>query len=210
MKRQGLVAAAVLLAVIVAVVLVLQRGRHDGASQPGGTTGERVFVSDSLGVRVRLPDSAGWTLRREPPGLPDGRIVSAVHESDRAGVRVLILPATSDTKLEEVFEGRKKQLAPIFGVDDLDKTIAQVIRDETRQIGGHVFKQWQGRTHPIEVPGEPSAEVVFLWLMTVDSNRSIECLGLVRFPSKRTPEEQAASEALLHDTIYILQSFEVR
>jgi hypothetical protein len=209
MKRQGLVAAVVLVAVIVAVVLVLQRGRNNNAARPGAT-GERVFVQDSLGVRIRLPDSPGWSLRREPEGLPDGRVVTALHDSDRASVRVVILPATSDTKLEQVFEARKKQLAPLFGVDDLDKVIAQLIRDETRQIGGNVFKQWQARTHPIEVPGEPASEVVFLWLMTVQPTRSIECLGLVRFPSERNPEEQAKSEALLQDTIYILQSFEVR
>jgi hypothetical protein len=195
MKRQGLVAAAVLVAVIVAVVLVLQRGRNNGAP-PSGTTGERVFVQDSLGVRIRLPDSPGWSLRREPAGLPDGRVVTALHDSDRASVRVIVLPATPDTRLEQVFEARKRQLAPVFGVDNLDKVVAQVIRDETRQIGGQVFKQWQVRTHPIEVPGEPSSEIVFFWLMTVQPTRSIECLGMVRFPSDRAPDEQAKSEAL--------------
>lgn len=209
MKRQGLIAAVVLIAVIGAVVLVLQRGRKNHDAKPG-TTGERVFVDDSLGVRIRLPDSPGWSLRRESAGMSDGRVVTALHDSDRASVRVIVLPATPDTRLEQVFEARKKQLAPAFGVDDLDKVVAQVIRDETQQVGGNVFKQWQARTHPIEVPGETVSEVVFMWLMTVAPGRSIECLGLVRFPSDRSPEEQAKSEALLQDTIYILQSFEVR
>jgi hypothetical protein len=209
MKRQGIVVVAVLVAVAVAGLLVLQRGKGTPKTAAPSAT-ERVFVDDSLGVRLRLPDSPGWSLRREPPGSPDGRVVTAVHTSDRASVRLVVLPAVEGTKVEEVFEARKKQVAPAFSVDRLDKVIARVIRDETQEVNGRPFLQWQAQTHTITVPGEKPATVIFFWLMTVRPPHSIECLGTLRFAAESSPEEQAQTEALLNDLVYMLQSFEVR
>jgi hypothetical protein len=209
MKRQGVVALVAALVLIAAVVLIARRGRAPDTGGADATASARVFVSDSLGFRVRLPDSPGWTLRRDPPA-PDGRVVSAVHQDEKAVVRVLALPAEPGTTLNAVFEARRKEFAATLGVTDLDAVLAEVLRDETRDINGRMFRQWQAITKPAaEAGGEPT-NIVFMWLMTVDATRSLECIGLVRTPAQPTPEEGQAADALLRDIIYILQSFEVR
>lgn len=207
MKRQGIVTVAVVVVVAAAVLLFATRREKTPAGEPG--LEGRAFVDDSLGVRLRLPDAPGWSLRREPPG-PDGRIVSAVHEQGTATVTLVLQPIAGDADLDGVFRRRQEQIARFFGVSDLQKVIARVHKDEKQEINGRLYRQWQAMTHPVEVPGERPSSVVLMWLQTLQSGRSAECLGMMRFPTDASPEEQAASDVLLRDIAYILQSFEVR
>lgn len=206
MKRQGLVAVAVVVVVALGVLLLALRRERTPAD--GSAATERVFTSDSLGVRMRLPDSPGWSLRREPPN-PDGRIVSAVHDKGTATIVVVVQPLEGDWDLQRVFERRQAQFASHFGVTDLEKAIVRVLKDDTKDVGGRVYHQWQAMTHPIEVPGERPASVVLMWLQTLQPERSVECLGMMRFPPDADPEERLAADALLRDVAYVLQSFEV-
>jgi hypothetical protein len=213
MKRSWIVPAAVVVAIAVAVVaLVARRGGHTAAPpQPGvATIAARVFSDDSLGIRLRIPESPGWTLQRDLDVRPDGRVVTANHSSDLASARVFVLPATPDTNVEGLLEGRKKEIATVFGVQDLEKAVAGTVRNEKKDINGHAFRQWQAVTQPVTAPGEKSSRIVFLWLGTVASGHSLECLGIVRYHEPPTPEEQQSTDALLRDLSYIMQSFEVR
>lgn len=208
MRRQVLV-AAIALVLVVAGVIVARRGRAPETPATPGVDGARVFVSDSIGVRLRLPPSEGWTFRPEPSG-PDGRVVAAMHSSERAMVRVFALPVTPATTLDMVFQARKQQIANVFGASDLDKIIASELHNETKTINNRVFRQWQAISQPAAEVGQSPTTIVFMWLLTVDPVRSLECIGLVRAPVTPTPEEQQATDALLRDVAYILQSFEVR
>jgi hypothetical protein len=208
MQRQGLVAAAVVVALVSTVVILARRGGVGTQLETPGT--ERVFVSDSLGIRLRLPDSPEWSLRREPVGSPDGRVVSAIHTGEKAVVRVFALPATPGTKLDDVFAARQRQFATVFNVPQLDAIVSKVLADEKKELNGRTFRQWQAITKPGLGTGEAPATFVFMWLQTVDPVRSLECIGLVRAPVQPTPEERTAADRLLAEVAYILQSFEVR
>jgi hypothetical protein len=210
MKRQGLVAIAVIVALAGVVAMLARRG-GGGSSEPASTTSDtRFFVDDSLGLRLRIPDSPGWSLRPEPPGNADGGIVTAVHEGGRAVVRVIVQRVQPEETLDDVLAARKRQMARAFGVDDLDPVIAKVMRDEQHEVNGRMFRQWQAVSQPSANPeGEPET-IVFMWLLTLDGSRSIECLGMIRSPVHPKPEDQHEIEGLLGDVAYILQSVELR
>jgi hypothetical protein len=208
MKRQGLVAIVVIVALAGVVAMLARRG--DVGSSGPATADPRFFVDDSLGLRLRLPETAGWSLRPEPAGNAEGALVTAVHEGGHAVVRVLVLPVQADATLDDVLTARKRWMARAFGVDDLDPVVAKVIHDERREMNGRPFRQWQAVTQPSVNPeGEPES-IVFMWLLTKDDVRSIEFLGMVRLPAKPTPEQQVEADGLLGDVAYILQSVEVR
>ena len=209
MKRQGLVVVAVLAAAGIAAAVFLLGNRHGGGEREGGGLEGRALVDDSLGVRLRLPESSGWVLRRERRGV-DGRVVSAVHEKGRAIVHIYALPCTPDEDLGDVFRRRQEAIAAVFGVKDLNQVVANVMRDSVKDVDGKPIRQWQALTRTIEVPGEKPSNVVFMWLLAKRPEQSIECIGMVRFPAQRTPEEQAEGDARLRDVSYILQSFQVR
>lgn len=208
MKRQGLVAIVVIVALAGVVTLLARRG---GDQEPDGMAADaRFFVDDSLGLRLRIPDSPGWSLRREPPGNTDGGLVTAVHGSGRAVVRVIVLPTRQDETLDDVLAVRKRQMARAFGVDDLDPVIAKVMRDEQHDVDGRSFRQWQAVSQPSANPEGQPETIVFMWLLTLDGSRSVEVLGMVRSPVAPKSEDQAEIEGLLGDVAYILQSVEFR
>ncbi len=215
MKRSWIVPAAIVLAIVVAIVALVARRGGPGTAQPASGTGTqtiatRVYSDDSLGIRLRIPESPGWTLERDLGVRPDGRVVTANHASGLATARVFVLPTTPATNIDAILEARKKEIAVAFGVDDLDKAVAGTVRDERKDINGHTFRQWQAVTQPVVAPGEKSSRLVFLWLGTVTPGHSLECLGIVRYHDLPTPEEQQTTDALLRDASYVMQSFEVR
>src|SRR5262245_23612963 len=82
------------------------RGTPEGAPpadaeipQPGQ------FVSDSLGVGLVLPNSPGWSFRRDPP-TPGGPYITALHQSQRASVRLFVHPKPEAVNLDEVIRRR--------------------------------------------------------------------------------------------------------
>ncbi len=213
MKRSWVAPAAVVLAIVIAVVALVARRSGQSAAPPASgtaTIAARVFSDDSLGVRLRIPDSAGWTLQRDLGLRPDGRVVTANHSSELATVRVFVLPVRQATSVDGLLDGRKKEIATAFGVQDLDKAVAGRVKDEKKDINGRPFRQWQAVTQPVMAPGEESSRIVFFWLGTVTPVRSFECLGIVRYHDPPTPDEQQSTDALLRDLSYVMQSFEVR
>lgn len=211
MKRPSIAVAAVFLAVAVAVgALVLRRGASRSETPAGALAAgdARAFVSDSLAMRVRVPD-AGWMLRRDEQRRPDGRVVVATSQDSAATVRVFVLPAGPETSLDGVFEARKRQIAGLFGIDDLDKVIASTIRDEKKDLGPHTFRQWQAVSQPVDEPGSGPRRIMFMWMVTVTPQRSYECIGLLRFPAVPSQDDQERVDATLRDMAYVLQSFEV-
>ena len=210
MKRSWVVVAAVAVAVVLVVVLLARRGNEPTTSSDASTTlAERMYQNDSLGVRLRIPETPGWSLQQEPPG-PDGRVVSATHSDGTATVRVLVLPATPETTVQGVFEARKRQIASTFNLDSMDKLIAQELQDQSQEVAGRMHRQWQAVSNPIQAPGEEPSRVVFMWLVTATPSHSYECIGLVRIPATPDEAEQATADALLRDVAFILQSFELR
>jgi hypothetical protein len=211
MQRSWIVIAAVAVAIAVAIALLARRGGtpSDPIAGAGNAFDSRVYQSDSLGLRMRIPDTPGWTLERVGANA-DGRLAIANHDSKMASVELVALPATPETTVDGVLEARQKQLALAFGVKNVDQAIARVMHDEHREVGGRSIRQWQAVSNPIEVPGEPPARAAFMWVVTATPSKSIECLGLVRFPAQADAASQERSDALLRDVAYILQSFEVR
>jgi hypothetical protein len=207
MQRQSIVAIAVIAAIVLAVGLFMKQG--GGKQGDGNTIESRAFNDDSLGVRLRLPESPGWSLRREPPSA-DGRVLTAVHSGDRATVQLFSTPPQEGVDLEGIFSRRQAAVAQMFQVRSLDQVIARVMKDETQPINGRPYRQWQAITQPVEVPGGKPESICFMWLQTLRPTGSLECLGMVRFPAQATPEEQAEVDGLIRDVSYILQSFEVR
>ena len=211
MKRPSIAVAAVLVAVAVAVgALVVRRGasRSEAPGNSVPAQDVRAFVSDSLAMRVRVPDS-GWTLRRDASMRRDGRVAVATNQDSTAYVWVFVLPAGPQTSLGGVFLARKNEIAAKFGVADLDKMIATTIRDEKKDLGGHTFRQWQAVSQPVDEPGVGPQRVMFMWVLTVTPQRSYECISLVRFPAVASPEDQQKVDRTLRDLAYVLQSFEV-
>jgi hypothetical protein len=209
MKRPSLAVIAVVIAVAVAVgALVMRRSATRSGSADTAAADQRAFVSDSLAMRIRVPDT-GWTLQRDRGVRADGRVTVANNQDSTATVRVFVLPAAPETTVEGLFAARKKQIASVFGVDNLDKVIATTVRDETKDVGGHRFRQWQAVSQGMDEPGGTPKRLMFMWLMTVTPQRTYECLGLVRFPVMPTAEEQPRIDATLRDVAYVLQSFEV-
>src|SRR2546422_1977458 len=102
MRRTLLLALAVVAAVTLASGLLV-KGRHRKASDAASARNARSFVSDSLGVSLRLPDSPGWTLRREP-ALPGGPVVTAVHQSKKATLRLFVSTLGEARDLETVLQ----------------------------------------------------------------------------------------------------------
>jgi hypothetical protein len=206
MNRQWLVVVAVLAAVGLAVLLFARRGPQ---TDPAGILPDGTFVDDSLGVMLRLPASAGWTLRREPANA-EGAIASASHTSGLATVRVFVQRLQPSDSLATLFDRRQASIASVFGVQDLDQVIAQVLQDNRREVAGHPYRQWQALSAPVDVPGEDPSRVVFLWLLTTRPERGYEAIGMVRVPAQITPEGQARSDSLLADVAFMMQSFQVR
>lgn len=207
MQRQSIVAIAVIAAIVLAVGLFMKQGGRNESG--GGTIESRAFSDDSLGVRLRLPESPGWSLRREPPSA-DGRVLTAVHSSDRATIQLFSTPLQEGLDLAGLFSRRQATVAQLFQVRSLDQVIARVIKDETQPVNGRPYHQWQAITQPVEVPGGKPESICFMWLQTLRPAGCLECLGMVRFPAQPTPEEQAEIDGLIRDVSYILQSFEVR
>jgi hypothetical protein len=211
MKRPWIAIAAVFVAVVVAILaLVLRPSPAPPGGLPAGTAADRAFVDDSLGVRMRVPDKPEWTLVREPAARSDGRVVSANHSSGRATVRIFVRTVPPETTIDKVLAARKQEVASAFGVRDLDTAIAHVMKDEMKTVNDQTFHQWQAVTRPVEVVGEEQGTVMFMWLTSLRGNHSYEGVGMVRLPSPPKPEDEQASNALLADLAYILQSFEVR
>ncbi len=211
MKRQWIV-AALALAAAAAVAVWFVRGSN--REKPAGSTavaGGRVFANDSLGVRLRLPESAGWSLR--PDALPrsDGRVVVALHEGAKsAGVSVFVLPMPADVTLSDIFKSRMRQMGSLFGVDDMSKAIAHVVRDTTSTCDGDPCRQYQAISLNALGPDEKPTRAMLMWMIRSHGGRAYECIGLTWAPvGAVSPEEQAASEALASDVAYIMQSFEV-
>jgi hypothetical protein len=201
------------LAAALVVVFLLVRPKGDKNPAPAGSAStERVFASDSLGVRLRLPDSAGWNLKPDTAARTDGRVVVALHDgSPSAGVSVLVLPAQSDVTLEAVFRARQRQMGGLFGVDDLSKAVAHVVRDTTAACDGDPCRQYQAISMNALGADEKPIRAMFMWVGRLHAGRSYECIGMAWAPAGPvTPEEQARSESLLNDMAYIMQSFEIR
>lgn len=210
MKRPSTTVIAVLAVVALAVGAMVWRLGAPREATPGVavTNDARAFISDSLAMRVRVPDT-GWTLRREGASRSDGRVVVAANQDSTGYVSVFVLPAGPETTLDGLLAARKKQVAAVFGVDDLDKVIAKTIRDETKEIAGHTFRQWQAVSQPADEPGAAPRIIMFMWVLTVTPQRSYECIGLIRYPAQTTPEERQRLEGTLRDLAYVLQSFEL-
>jgi hypothetical protein len=144
MKRQGIVAVVAIVALVIAVVFLARRGSVGGEKEAGGeATGSRFYASDSLGFRLRIPDSPDWTLRTEPAGQPDGSILTAMHSNEMAIVRVFTHPAAPGETVDDVFEARKRVFAKFFGIDDLDSAIAKVMQEGHHELEGRHSRQWQ-------------------------------------------------------------------
>jgi hypothetical protein len=212
MKRQWIVAGVALAAALVAVFLLV-RPKGEKLSNPAETTGtERVFANDSLGIRLRLPDSEGWQLRPDTAPRNDGRVVAALHDgTPPSGVSVMVLPAQPDVTLEDIFRARQRQLGGVFGVDDLSKAVARVVRDTTTTCDGDPCRQYQAVSMNALGADEKPIRAVFMWVGRLHGGSSYECIGMAWAPAGPvTPEDQVRSESLLNDMAYIMQSFEIR
>jgi hypothetical protein len=207
MQRRSIVAVAAIAALVLAVSLFM---KPSGRKEAGGSTvTSNTFTDDSLGVRMRLPESSGWSFRREPAAA-DGRRASVVHADGRATLQLYAAPLPENLGIDDVFTRRQADVAAMFQARSLDQVIARVLKNETQSINGRPYRQWQAITQPVEVPGGKVESICFMWLQTVRANSSIELLGMVRFPAQPTPAEQTATDALVRDVSYVLQSFEVR
>jgi hypothetical protein len=206
MKRPFLVALAVAALVSLAVGLLRGHGKGSGA-KPQGVLG-RSFVSDSLGVSLRLPESPGWTLRRDHSDS-SGAVVTAKHDGGRATVRLLLTPSEGQD-LQAVFRQRQAQVAAVFGVQDLNSIVTQVIKDEHKVVDGYPTLQWQAITDVGQVAGEKPSTFMFMWEIFLLKSHAVECLGIVRFDAQPKPEDRAELEGLLQDVAFILQSVQFR
>jgi hypothetical protein len=186
------------------------RGTQEGAQpadaefpQPGQ------FVSDSLGVGLVLPSSPGWSFRRDPP-TPGGPYITALHQSQRASVRLFVHPKPEAANLDEVIRRRRDQLAGAFHVRDLDVLVERVIREERRPIRDYAAWQWQAVTQPVAVAGEAPSRVMFLSEAVERPDRIFEMLGLLRFPAASSSAQEDSTRALLEDLSFVMQSLQVR
>ena len=207
MKRLVLVGLAAAALVSLAVLLLRGHGKSP-AKQPENVLLARAFMSDSLGVSLRLPESTGWSLRRDP-AESSGAVVTARHEGGRATVRLFVTPST-DPDLDLALRRRQAQVATIFGVKDLNAIITKVIRNERNVVDGYPTLQWQAMTDVGEAPGEAPSYVMFMWELVVLKTHTVECLGMVRCEAQPKEEGKAAIEGLQQDVAFILQSAQFR
>jgi len=208
--RRSLIVALAVVAAVVAAVFFLRRGTQPGNEEAtSDLLLSRFFVSDSLGMSLRLPESKRWVLRRGRGGTEP--VVSATCEGEAATVRVFASPITADLgDLEAVLRRRQAEMAGKLGVKNLDDVIEAVLRNEKQVIDGSPALQWQASSVPIESAGEKAQRIVFMWQMVKRPARVFECIGLVRVPSKASDQEMAEADILLQDVVFILQSFQVR
>ena len=100
--------------------------------------------------------------------------------------------------------------ATYFGVPNLDDAIADVLQDARTELNGHPALQWQSITKVMGSEGEPTVQIMFLWVATVQPEWVFECLGMLRFPVNASPEEQAAASQQMEDLASVVESFRVR
>jgi hypothetical protein len=212
MKRQWIVAGVALAAALVAVFM-LARPKGEKKPAPGSPAAtERVFASDSLGVRLRLPDSPGWKLQSDAAPRTDGRVVAALHDgTPPSGVSVMVLPTQPEVTLDDIFRARQRQMGSIFGVDDLSKAIARVVRDTTTTCDGDPCRQYQAISMTALGADDKPIRAMLMWVGRLHGGQSYECVGMAWAPAGPvTPEDQVRSETLFNDMAYIMQSFEIR
>ena len=99
MKRQLPWIVVGLIALLVAAAL-LRRQPAVSTSSDAEVNTEGHFASDSLGVSLFLPDSPGWSFRREP-AIPNEPYMSAVHEGENAIVKLYASRTTPGIDLDE-------------------------------------------------------------------------------------------------------------
>ena len=208
MKRQLPWIVVGLIAVVVAAAL-LRRQPAVSTSSDREVNTEGHFASDSLGVSLLLPNSPGWSFRREPP-IPGEPYMSAVHAGENAIVKLYASRTTPGIDLDEVVDRRRAHLASFFGVPNLDDAMSEVMQNARTELNGHPTLQWQAMTKVMGAEGEPTVQIMFLWVATVQPEWVFECLGMLRFPAAPTPEEQQVTGALMHDMASIVESFRVR
>jgi hypothetical protein len=208
LRRRVLWAVSILLLVVIAVV-VLRRDAARVESPDAEVNTEGHFVSDSLGVTLLLPQSPGWSFRRDPP-VPGGSYITAVHESQRATVRLFVKAVEPGTTLESVLQQRRIWMASLFGADSLDQIIAKVMQEEMSQVDGHPLLQWQAMTHPLSIEEGRRSRVMFMWSATVWPQNAYECIAMMLIPTDLLPEEQREYDALVQDVASIMQSFRIR
>ena len=203
MKRALIGAVAVVL--LIGAILYLRRApvaTQEVASNPN------LYENDSLGVGMPLPQSPGWSFRYAP-NVPGGGVVMAVHEGEKASVR-LYAHAKPPATLQEVVAARRKELASIFQVEDLDQVVEHVIKNDYVQFQGHPAWQWQGVTEAVAVAGEEPQKVMFMLLALEREERIFDIVGILAFPARATPEQQQAVQALSNDLQFVLANLQLR
>ncbi len=205
MKRNlVIVLAAVVLAV---AVWWLRRGPQATGEAPARVAGQ--YLNDSLGVGMLLPSTPGWSFRYAPD-VPGGGLAMAIHAGQTASVRLYEHARTDVSGLEEVIRDRRKQLAEVFQVTEVDSVIESVIKEEFVDFDGHPAWQWQAVTEPVAVAGKEPQRVMFMLLILERPEHVFEAVGILGYPARPTPEQQAALQALANDITFILGSFQVR
>lgn len=205
MKRNlWIVLAAVVFAV---AVWWLRRSPQPTTDVPPSAHGQ--YLNDSLGVGMLLPSSPGWSFRYAPD-VPGGGLAMAVHAGQTASVRVYGHAKTEAAGLEEVIRNRRKQLADLFQVTELDSVIQDVIKNEYIEFEGHPAWQWQGVTEPVAVAGKEPQRVMFMLLILERAENIFEAVGVLGYPARPTPAQQDTLQALANDIAFVLGSFQVR
>ncbi|MFQ5599887.1 MAG: hypothetical protein ACE5G2_04955 [Candidatus Krumholzibacteriia bacterium] len=208
MKRAILMALGAI-AVIVLAVTLLRRGPESAVQSDPEFVQAGQFLSDSLGVGFLLPESSGWSFRREPT-VPSGPYVSALHEPGKATVRLYVWPRESVPRIADVVRRRRDQLAGFFNVKDLDDVIETVMKEEVQELKGYPVRQWQAVSEVVAMAGDPPSRVMFM-SVTVERHEDIlELLGLLAYPVDQAPEARAVTDALLNDLTFVMQSFQFR
>jgi len=167
------------------------------------------FLVSTLGVGIVLPSSPGWSFRRDPP-TPGGPYITALHQSQRASVRLFVHPKPEAVNLDAVIRRRRDQLAGLFHVRDLDLLVERVIREGRQPIHDYAAWQWQAVTQPVAVAGEAPSRVMFLSEAVERPDRIFEMLGLLRFPATPSSAQDDSTRALLEDLSFVMQSLQVR
>jgi hypothetical protein len=207
MKRTLLV---VLIGVVVAAAaVVILRREPQLTEEPDvefAETGQ--FLSDSLGVGMLLPESPGWSFQRHA-AVPSGPYVTAVHQSEKASVRLYVHEHANIDSIEEVVQRRRDTLAGHFRVRDIDDVIEQVMKETSQEVGGYPAFQWQAVTEPVAVTGAETSRVMFMLVVVERPEHLFEILGLLSIPQKPGPEQEEA-ELLARDLAFVLQSFQIR
>jgi hypothetical protein len=73
-----------------------------------------------------------------------------------------------------------------------------------------MLRQWQAITQPASGPDGKPATIILMWLLTLDSANSLECIGLIRAPVGTPPEEQQDTDVVLREVASILESVQIR